>query len=301
VFTKGWNINPIEISGTVLFEDNYKAVSKGFVRVIVYDKKTNEINLIKIVTINPYGNFTTGTINLNNNDEIRIGAYANDVNWDNIIINNNNQQSDANEIGAYANDINWDQWDNMIISNNNQQSDANEIGAYANDINWDQWDNMIINNNQQNDVVEIGAYANDITDNLITTKRIDEDTYNMVDVDLESDLDNIIICVERKDNKQDHGGTEFIGTYPRRPRLLQNYPNPFNPKTNIDYSISKNTFVSITVYDITGREVANLLNEFKTPGNYSVTFDGSNLTSGFYFYQIIAGDFHETKKMSLLK
>ena len=53
--------------------------------------------------------------------------------------------------------------------------------------------------------------------------------------------------------------------------------------------------------NLTGREIAILVNETKSSGNYSVIFDGSNLNSGFYFYQIIAGDYQETKKMSLLK
>lgn len=83
--------------------------------------------------------------------------------------------------------------------------------------------------------------------------------------------------------------------------LGQNYPNPFNPVTNIKYKISKSSNVSISLFDVRGKEVLLLVNQSHKPGVYEVTFDGSMLTSGVYFYKLIAGDFIETKKMVLLK
>ena len=83
--------------------------------------------------------------------------------------------------------------------------------------------------------------------------------------------------------------------------LSQNYPNPFNPSTNIDYSIPKSSKVSLKVYDILGKEVASLVDEFKETGTYTVTFDASNLAGGIYLCVISAGDFVQTKKMSLVK
>ncbi len=80
-----------------------------------------------------------------------------------------------------------------------------------------------------------------------------------------------------------------------------NYPNPFNPSTDIKYSIPKDVNVKITVYNIAGEEVIILVNEYKSAGNYSVKFDGTNLASGIYFYRIKAGDFTDTKKMVLIK
>jgi hypothetical protein len=79
------------------------------------------------------------------------------------------------------------------------------------------------------------------------------------------------------------------------------YPNPFNPTTNISYSLPKDALVKIKIYDILGREVANLVNEFKTTGTYSVRFNGDNLASGVYFYTIQAGEFRETKKLLLVR
>ncbi len=84
-------------------------------------------------------------------------------------------------------------------------------------------------------------------------------------------------------------------------QLKQNYPNPFNPVTTINYQIPELSFVTLKVYDVLGSEVAILVNEEKLIGRYEVEFDGSELTSGIYFYKLQAGDFIETKKMILIK
>ncbi len=89
--------------------------------------------------------------------------------------------------------------------------------------------------------------------------------------------------------------------------LGQNYPNPFNPTTNIKLQIPNEAFVKLTVFDVTGREVAELLNRQLNPGVYEVDWNGSNYPSGVYYYKLEAGDpstgsgFSETKKMILLK
>ncbi len=82
---------------------------------------------------------------------------------------------------------------------------------------------------------------------------------------------------------------------------LGNYPNPFNPVTNISYSLPKSGLVSIKVYDMVGRMVKELVNEYKDIGTYSVTFDGSDFASGIYFYRIQTRDFVNTKRMVLVK
>jgi hypothetical protein len=88
---------------------------------------------------------------------------------------------------------------------------------------------------------------------------------------------------------------------PNSYKLEQNYPNPFNPVTSIAYSIPKSGPVKLTIYDMLGREVAVLVNEFKQAGSFSVDFDASELSSGAYLYKIEAGDFRDSKKMMLVK
>lgn len=92
-----------------------------------------------------------------------------------------------------------------------------------------------------------------------------------------------------------------INKSPNNFLLSQNYPNPFNPNTNINYSISQTSFVTLKVYDLLGKEVAILVNEVKPIGNYETEFDGSNLSSGVYFYRMQAGSFSDTKKFILLR
>jgi hypothetical protein len=88
---------------------------------------------------------------------------------------------------------------------------------------------------------------------------------------------------------------------PNEFNLYQNYPNPFNPATNIRFDIVKSGVVKILIYDVLGREVANLLNENLTPGKYNITFNASNLASGIYYYKITTQDFTNIKKMLLIK
>jgi hypothetical protein len=88
---------------------------------------------------------------------------------------------------------------------------------------------------------------------------------------------------------------------PEKYELLQNYPNPFNPSTTIKYSIPEEGYVNLTVYNIIGQNVAELVNEHLRAGYYEVTFNANNLGSGFYIYRITSEKFNSTKKMLLIK
>lgn len=86
--------------------------------------------------------------------------------------------------------------------------------------------------------------------------------------------------------------------------LKQNFPNPFNPSTKISYTLNKESYVSLKVYDTSGRVIQTLADGYKKAGQYSVTFDisgSSNFSSGIYFYKLKAGSFEDTKKMTLVK
>jgi hypothetical protein len=83
--------------------------------------------------------------------------------------------------------------------------------------------------------------------------------------------------------------------------VLTNYPNPFNPSTVISYNIPENSSVKLTVYDVLGKEVKVLVNETQNKGSYQVTFNGTGLSSGLYFYQLQAGNINQIRKMVLTK
>jgi hypothetical protein len=98
-------------------------------------------------------------------------------------------------------------------------------------------------------------------------------------------------------------GINNIGSeVPNRFSLSQNYPNPFNPATSIRFAIPQASIVTLKVYNVNGQEVATLVNnQTVTAGVKEVSFDASKLSSGVYFYTLSAGDFRETKKMTLIK
>ena len=92
-----------------------------------------------------------------------------------------------------------------------------------------------------------------------------------------------------------------VSAVPQTFELSQNYPNPFNPTTKIKYSVPEKSYISLKAYNLLGEEVATLFEGYKQAGNYEVTFNGSGLSSGVYFYQLKAENFVKIKKLVLLK
>jgi hypothetical protein len=86
-------------------------------------------------------------------------------------------------------------------------------------------------------------------------------------------------------------------------KLYQNYPNPFNPTTKISYSIKEKSFVSIKLYNLLGKDIAEIVNEEKEPGLYEIELNANELklTSGIYFYKMVAGNYSSIKKLVYLK
>lgn len=91
------------------------------------------------------------------------------------------------------------------------------------------------------------------------------------------------------------------GSIPMEMRLDQNYPNPFNPTTAISYQLAVNSYVTLKIYDVLGKEVATLVSGRLEAGSYQTTFDASHLSSGVYLYQLRAGEYVQTRKMALMK
>lgn len=90
---------------------------------------------------------------------------------------------------------------------------------------------------------------------------------------------------------------QMVNTY----QLYQNYPNPFNPSTRINYKVGEPGLVQLKVYNVLGVEVASLVNEHKSTGEYFADFKASNISSGIYFYTLTINNFKQTRKMILEK
>ena len=142
----------------------------------------------------------------------------------------------------------------------------------------------------------VGIYKKPNSDILYAATKYD--IFEITSSTIKS-IKHLITALDDKGNKVPN---EFI--------LYQNYPNPFNPTTTIKYQIPKSGLVQLKVYDILGREVATLVNEYQTAGEHSVQFSAANnqpatsnnqLTSGVYFYQLKSGNYTQTKKLVLMK
>ena len=96
-------------------------------------------------------------------------------------------------------------------------------------------------------------------------------------------------------------GITGTGEIPVEFLLSQNYPNPFNPITNISFALPKSEFVNLSVYDLSGKLVSELVNGQMQAGNYTTSWDASGISSGVYFYKVTAGEFTAVKKLTLIK
>lgn len=142
--------------------------------------------------------------------------------------------------------------------------------------------------------VNLTYFSNDVPDDCVlqfiiagpdTGNNIHSGSYYLID---DLSMSGIATSVESKKHLTDYA-------------LEQNYPNPFNPITKISYTIPKNGFVSLKVYDILGNIVSTLVNEEKPAGQYTAAFNGANFPSGFYIYELKSGSFSMTRKMMILK
>jgi hypothetical protein len=97
------------------------------------------------------------------------------------------------------------------------------------------------------------------------------------------------------------GISQINSDVPKFFKLYDNYPNPFNPVTKIHFDLPYKDFINLSIYDITGRKIAELANQLFNAGTYEVSWNGSNIASGIYFYKFTTNNFSETKRMALIK
>jgi hypothetical protein len=127
------------------------------------------------------------------------------------------------------------------------------------------------------------------------------DTFNTLNMQLIKKITQLTIAATATLTGNLSNIYEEITNNPIAFSLKQNFPNPFNPSTVIQYSTTKTTHINLEVYDVLGNLVSVILDEEKLPGNYSVEFDGTRLSSGIYFYRLLTDDFNKTMKMILRK
>lgn len=164
------------------------------------------------------------------------------------------------------------------------------------------------------DIVAVGKIPGELSiykdSNFVWTKiLLTNDFYGgtdakVLDLDGDKDLDIVSAASSGKlvwwENQTVVGVSDDNNEILIEFRLDQNYPNPFNPNTTISYSIPAESFTTLKVYDVLGKEITTLVSEKKSAGKYEVNFDGNELSSGIYFYQLKAGSLTDTKKMVLL-
>jgi len=186
-----------------------------------------------------------------------------------------------------------------------------------------------INGDSKPDIVTANFGSNSVSVLMNTTPvGASAPTFSSTDLKAEIGPTNVSIADVNNDGKQDivsvNNDSNTISIFlnsvtitsakeehnqkPANFELSQNYPNPFNPTTNIKYSIAKSGIVTLKVYNLLGQEVATLVNQVQSPGNYNVIFNAADLSSGVYMYRIWesipsgqSGNFSITKKMILLK
>jgi len=135
----------------------------------------------------------------------------------------------------------------------------------------------------------------------LTSSMVDYSASSQSNVTLESANNyvsaDIVVTSDAVTGVESSNNNAVVSSY----SIDQNYPNPFNPTTVISYQLPANGLVTIKVYNVIGKEIATLVNEYQQSGKYSKTFSANELTSGVYFYTIKSGSFSATKKMILLK
>ena len=194
------------------------------------------------------------------------------VNWDNPL---------PVELSSFAHSVNK----NNVILNWTTSEEINNSGfdIERKKLNTEEWSKVGFMNGS--------GGTNKIVDYTFTDKNVLSGKYNyrLKQVDFNGNFEYFNL------------NSEVVISIPGKYNLSQNYPNPFNPSTKIDFELPVDGNVSIALFDISGRMVATMMNEFKTAGYYTIGFNASNLSSGIYFYRLQATGFNKVMKLTLIK
>ena len=252
----------------------------------------------------------TNTYDDNNNLIEIVFAWANGNQW----VNSSKTEYKYNENGllieeTYLYDDNgtWVNGEMFIYAYDESGNNIEIHNKMWNGSSWDDYYKQVLTFDENNQNVSILGYLledSNWRNNTRWTSTFDEHRNN-IEYLFEQNWDgsgwSIFERITKEYIRSITSIEERLSSLPVNFSLEQNYPNPFNPSTKISYSISDQSYVSLKVLDILGREISTLVNKNQPTGNYEVEFNASDLTSGIYFYRIQAGDFVETKKMVLMK
>lgn len=293
------------VFGTVEYSDNNQPASNGYVKAMQLNRTTGEIIVLDSVQIQPGGFYYFRVLP---HDSYYIVAYPNSekecdyvptyypstINWQNAVKVNTGNNPEHVKISVFRKSST----NGSFSISGRVSSQVNQLFSALKDA------NVYL---KQGDIYRtfnitkyLGQYKlDDLTsgDFKIIVNRLG---YVHLQQDItvnNSNLQNINFFLEPTFIKT----VSTLDNLPEKYNLSQNYPNPFNPLTNIKFDIPKSSFVTLKVYDITGKESATLVNEIKAKGSYLVDFNAANLSSGIYFYRLETSDFNETKRMMIVK
>jgi len=206
--------------------------------------------------------------------------------WVNIV---NNQTTKYNYSGDPETGIGWTEYNGRILNCGGSTTGPTEIPstpANRNIIFSTGDDNLTMNPGDKQVIILTQAVARGSNNKNAVTKL----KYYIDTINVRYYIPRVSVNIQ-----------PITSVVPENFSLYQNYPNPFNPSTEIKFDINLSGFVSIAVYDITGKEVRKLVNENLSAGTYELQYDAGNLPSGIYFYSLNTASFSQTKKMILVK
>jgi hypothetical protein len=291
------------ISGTVKYSDNNQSVTSGYVKTFRYNNATGNIIVIDSAQIQANGSYILNNVQ---QGDVYIGAVP-----------NSSPPSDY-VLTYYPSAIYYRNATVLSVNGNLTGININvfrmTLGTTSNSVNGEvnsaapvaplKYANVYVKNGNT-----FVGYKTTASDGIYHINSIPTGTLKIIAdrIGYKSDSTTVNITRSNIDSVNFYLtklsiGIEPVSTeIPDKYLLYQNYPNPFNPATNIRYQLKENSFVTLKIYNLLGKEIATLVNENQKAGIYETTFKADNLPSGIYFYRIAAGDFSETKKMILIK
>ena len=295
------------VSGTIRYSDTGNPVPGGYVKALKIDGNTGQVMTMDSTVINPNGTYTLTKVPVT---EVDIMAYPSSEIEDFVPT-------------YYPGTTSWQSATRVRVDSNMTGIDINAIrtvtttttssvkafisGVVAGDSIENSLKDAIVYLKKNNNYYSFDI-SNDSGKYLVQPLETGFYTVFVDRLGFSSDSTSINVADLNTTYEVDFNLTQmYVGIIsnnnilPEGYGLFQNYPNPFNPSTRIKFQLPESKFVSLVIYDITGREIQTLVNRKLTRGEYIYDFNAGNLPSGIYFYSLITENYNKTKKMVLIK